>query len=272
MVPADLPILDELGRELSLAAHRTEAPQRAPKRCPSRRRRLLVAAAILLATAISTGALVGGNDGASLADRAYAAVAPREDGIRHVVSEATILRRDGRELRQREEFWISPDGCRARVRYERPPGRLASEVTQDRDGTRTYLPEKGQVMVSPPGEWYVISEPVALFRDLYRRGKIREAGRAWLDGREVIRFTMRDSDLTATYFFDAETFVPREMRLSTDGRPSYRYRILVYETRPARAADQLLTMPQRPGVKVKRRDVLNAPPAARRQPQCAPNP
>lgn len=269
MTPSDLPILDELGREFSKAS-RHQAPQEPPKRSAPRARRLLMAAAVLLATAIAAGTLADGGGGPSLAERAYAAVAPPENGIRHVISEETIFRRDGRELRQRQELWISADGCRARVRHERPPGRLVGEVAQDREGTRTYLPEEGRVIVGPPSERYFILDPVASFRDLYRRGKVRETGRQRLDGHEVIRFTMTDNDLTATYFADAETFVPREMWLRIDGRRGYRNRILVYEALPAAAADKVLTMPERPGVEVERRDDVDEPPPTSRKAACSP--
>ena len=271
MVPSDLPILDELGREFSQAARRVESSPRSPQRHAPRKRLLLLAAAVLLATGIGAGALGGGDDGPSLADRAYAAVAPPTDAIRHVVAEATSRRSDGPDVRQRDELWISPDGCRVRFRFERPPGQLAGEVTQDQTETRTYLPDEGRVLVTPSGESLLPGDPVAEFRELYRRGKIRETGRTRLDGREVILLTMTDSDLTATYFFDAETFMPREMRLSIDGRPSYRYRILVYETLPTQAADQVLTMPDRPGVEVERRDAVAEAPATRRQQQCVPD-
>ena len=269
MAPSDLPILDELGREFSKASRR-QAPQPSPRRRAPRTRRLLTAAAILLVTAATAGTLANDGTGPSLAERAYAAVAPPEDGIRHVVSEETIFRRDGRELRQRQELWISADGCRARMRHQRPPGRLAGEITQDRNGTRTYLPEEERILVGPPSERYFILDPVASFRDLYRRGKVRETGRQRLNGHDVIRFTMTDNDLTAIYFADADTFVPREMWLRVDGRRGYRNRVLVYETLPASAAEQVLTMPERPGVEIERRDPVDEPPTASRQQPCLP--
>ncbi len=93
MAPSDLPIIDELGREFSRAARRTIPPQRSPQRRHALRpRRLLVAAAMLTAVALGAGALVGGDDGPSLAERAYAPVALDEDAIRHVVAESTSMR------------------------------------------------------------------------------------------------------------------------------------------------------------------------------------
>jgi outer membrane lipoprotein-sorting protein len=269
MTPSDLPILDELGRDLSRVARRTAA-EPPPRHRARRARRLLVAAAVLAAAAVGAGVLTGVGDGPSLAERAYAAVAPREDTIRHVVAEATSSRRDGEEVRQREEFWVSPDGCRVRVRYERPPGTLVSETTQDRDETRTYDPEQDRVSVYDSDRFLAIQDPVATFRDLYRRGRVRQAGRTRFDGREVVRFVMSDFDLTAVYFFDAETFMPRGMQLSVDGRPGYGYRILLHEALPARAADEVLAMPERPGAEVVRHDSFEAPPAGPRRP-CEPS-
>lgn len=268
MTPSDLPILDELGREFSHAAR--AAPTRLPRRPRGpRTKRVLVAAAVLVALVVGAGVRAGDGDAPTLAERAYAAVAPREDAIRHVVAEATIFRGNGQVLRQHEEFWVSPDGCRARVRYERPPGNLVGEVTRDRNETRMYMPEQNRVWVSGGEMVWTGDDPVAQFRDLYRRGQVREAGRARLDGQEVIRFVMRDSDMTAVYFADAKTFVPREMRLAVDGRYSFRYRILVYETLPARTADQVLTMPKRPDVEIKRRDVIQTAPPAHQRQQCS---
>lgn len=262
MTPSDLPIVDELGREFSHAARRALPPARPPGRRAPRTRRLVMAAAVLVAVAVGAGALAGGDDATSLAERAYAAVAPPKDAIRHVIAEATIYRPNGQVLRQHEEFWSSPDGCRARVRYERPPGNLVAETTHDANETRTYMAKQGRVWRSKRGDVVQLSDPVATFRRLYRRGQVREAGRARLDGEEVIRFEMRDSDMTAVYLADAKTFVPRELRVYIDGRLDFRDRILVYETLPAQTADQVLTMPQRPGVEVKHRDAIDVTPTA----------
>lgn len=240
MSRTDIPILDEVGDELSLAAARRHAERNSRHPGSVRRRLVVVAAAAAVAVAVVAFVSVGGEHAPNLVERAYAAVDVRDGEVVHVVSSISTPNAPAR----REELWITPDGCRAHVRDERPDGTLTTEMTEDPATRRVYRAAENELLVIPRAEsdpWQ-ISDPLERFRELYRRGDVREAGRTRVGDTDVVRFEMRDGDAVVQYFADARTLQPAEMRLTIDDQLAYTARFSTYETLSGAAADRALAM------------------------------
>jgi hypothetical protein len=244
---SDLPILDELGDAVGRAS-----------RAAARRARVRLAAgagaaACVCVVALAVG-LAGTTSGPSLAERAFAAVRPAP-GVRHLVIDEAIFRRDGRQISQRTEAWLAEDGCRGRTRYL-SAGRVRGEITEDVGERRMFDAGRNRIYVSrrERGDLWQSNDPIDAFRDLYRRGRLEETLRVRRDGRDLVQLKLIDGDLTVVYLADARTFVPVSLRhVDDDGRTAFLARFVRYERlRASAASTALLSMPERPGVPVRR--------------------
>lgn len=235
---ADLPILEELRADVGAAARREQ----------TRRRRLarpaIAVAGLVAAAAVAFVVALGPQDSAPPAGHS---AAPPGD-VTHVVTEEFTR---GRAVR-RVETWITADGCRGRMRVERPPGTLFGELAQSPTVDQDYRAAARRVRRSEhTGRTvYEIADPVAAFRTLLRDGKLRPAGSERRDGLALTRYERQDGDLVATYLADMRRRLLVEYRLSDKGRaPTFVQRVLRYE----RVRDRsLLELPQRDGVRVER--------------------
>lgn len=240
---ADLPILDELRADIGAAARRHQGRRRRVARPALALAGLAIAAAVALVVAL--GPQGGGGPPADHSGSAPGSVV-------HVVTEDVSVGGDGRVV-QRFETWITPDGCRGRMRVERPPGTLFGELVQTPTVDENYLVAERRVTRSPHTRHtaYEIDDPVATFRRLHQAGALRRVATERRDGRTLTRYERQNGDLVATYVADMRDQMLVEYRLSGGGQdPIHVQRVLRYE----RVSDRSLLDPRRrDGVRVSRR-------------------
>jgi hypothetical protein len=245
-------------RDRLLAALLREPAPRLRRPAGSRVRPAFVLTTLVAALAVGIVLVAGGSSGQSAAARAYAAVSG--DGrIVHLRYEQRYRDEDV-AIVQRGESWSLPGRDRFHMVLEDPPGRLWAETAVDGRLVRSYVPAHDVVRVGrlPSGAELVDADPLRRFRVLYRRGQVRETGRTRLRGQDVIRLEARDDDRApVTYFVDARTHVPVEIRLTLElpqpDFPSRRVhiRILEYERLSLTAENQrLLRLFPHPGARV----------------------
>lgn len=272
---SDLPFLNQLGDELADRARRDEAMlDRRGIRMLGRWRMSALAAAFGVAVvAVAAIGLDGGTP--SVAERAYAAASP-QGKILHTV-EDILIRSNGDRARapakrrhpraeplvaahQRIETWS--DGTRRRsVIGEVEDGTVVptSETASSGESVATYvfalnaLLRPSQPVKLLGGRRH--TDPIEVFRQLYRQGKIEAAGETTLDGRTVKRLTMHDPGQQRTWLVDPETFQPLRYRITVgdSDRPRFQYtvRYLTYERLERTAENERhLRMSPHPDAKV----------------------
>lgn len=267
---SELPFIDALETTIERHALRDERRRRPLRQRTGRVRTLLVAATALACAALAGVALIPGDGVRPIAEQAYGAMAP--DGeIVHSIRDITIHEGDELELHQRfEEWW---DGSTKRsLGATIDDGRAipSTERVTRGDTSRIYLVRSNELIreqsTSIGGQRQ--DDPIAIFRQLYRRGAIKHAGTTTVDGRRLERLVQRAGAETRTWLVAPRTSTPVEYRLTIDraGTPPFRYtvRFLAYE-RLARTAKnrRLLRMRHHPGATITQRNVKPTDPDAR---------
>lgn len=237
-----------------------------------RSRRALTALAVVIAVAIPVAAITGLDGGRTdIVAAARAAVAPSEGVIVHTVSRMTWTQPDGRPvlgvmqdghgravgtIDGRVERWMTSDPPRWRERRTFPPFGDApggtAEQTVDGTVTRTRVSWRSGVVEDrsplprptlPEGAAMAgAMDPVAAVRMLLDQGRLRLAGEATLDGRRVVQLVAETPARaarggftparTTTYFVDAQTYEPVEMRQRENTAPGLRIVFERYERIP----------------------------------------
>jgi hypothetical protein len=214
----DDPILD-LERQLVGTAART-APAPAPPSRRVRARRLALPAAGFATACVAIAVLLtGGTSTPSLAEAAYAQVDPGS-GLVHVKSDTRFYDRHRRYQHVRTDTWYSgdiahsvatslgPSSGRA-VRYletvRRPTGLRYYESTSK---TLTIQP----ICRRPASAGRSTSDPIALFRRLYKQGRVSSGTTTTFDGRRVRRLVASPSrTLRLVYLVTPKTGEPVAM-------------------------------------------------------------
>lgn len=236
---SDLNFLNQLGDQLADRARRDETQlDRGGVFGRSRMPALAAAVGIVVVAVVAIGLAGGTPSGTpSIAERAYAAASP-QGKIRHTV-EDIVIRANG-ELAAHQRFETWSDGNRRRsIGADVKDGRLVptSETAESGESVATYVFGRN-LLLRPPrpvkmlgGERHI--DPIEVFRQLYRQGKIQAAGETTLDGRTVKRLTMHDAEQQRTWLVDPETFQPLRYRVtvgdSDSPRFQYTVRYLTYE-------------------------------------------
>lgn len=233
---SDLPYLDQLGDEFARRAHRDEAKQQRRRLLPGRWAVPALAAAALAVIILGAVGIAPDASPTGLADRAFAAVSPKGE-IVHTVQDITIHENGDLQLHQRSEQWW--DGERKRsVTGKVTNGQIVplTEMVVDGDIATTYLVTSDQLrretrnfLGGQPQD-----DPIAVFRELHRQGKVKSAGTATFEGRDVQRLIRREGDgQLRTWLVDPETFQPLAYRMIVGDadRPAFAYtvRYLTYE-------------------------------------------
>jgi len=218
----EIPFLRKLGSEFSELATRDELAGRS---AAARRWHRPALAALIPASAVvilGVVALAPSDRTNSLAE-AYAAVAPAGQVV-HSVQDVTITSRGRTVARQLiQTYW---DGSRLRT-LTSEEGRLVSENVVTNNNVAAYLPKSNTIRESPlnllAGDRY--KDPVELFRELYRGGRLQNAGTQALNGRTVTKATMQDGNELRTWLFDQDTETPLRYSIITDdpAPPSYSF-------------------------------------------------
>lgn len=245
----NLPFLRKLGDELAQLAVADEAAQRSSTRRHWRRPTVALAVPALAVILLAVVAIAPSNQSGGLAG-AYAAMSP--DGqILHTVQQITI-KNDGRlALAQTSEtFW---DGSRLRG-IIRDGDELVSETVVDDGSVITYLAKRNRLREAPlnlqGGARHM--DPVQIFRELYRDGKLDDAGSQTVDGRQLTKVTMSEGRELRTWLIDPETENPVQYTIQAGDpqAPEYVFtaRYTTYERLPLTEGNKIkLQMTDRPG-------------------------
>ena len=298
-MPADEPQTAAEQGEIDALLERILATPEAPA-APRRTlvRRVAPAAALLAAVVVAVVVvidLVGSEEDGGIVDRALAAVS-QEDVI-YAVTERRIS--TSRPLtpdlevapgeRGYVDYWLWSGDERSRfltydMRVDGSRGRLESEVTADERRLTWFMARSNTISVrEPPRQdpddeplrggfpgFSPFSEPGAQLRAEVDEGRLRVAGRTTVRGRSAYRLVSERrsgpgfGDERVTYFVDARTYLPLELRVRIifkhsrfepggGGRELARLRIeyLRYETLPVTDENKaLLEMGEHPGARV----------------------
>ena len=154
---SDLPIVEELGETLFARARQLEGTRRGVTR-------YAVAAAALAATVLLLAVALGTSTEESLSQQAYAAVADGP-GARHLVFTELAVEGGAATPLQRSEMWLADGGCRTRTRYERPPGRLAGDVSETARAAQRYDARHNSVttVLKTPRSAWVTGSPRSIW-------------------------------------------------------------------------------------------------------------
>jgi len=234
---ADLPILDELRHELREAGRRA-AP--APRRRRSWLRPAIAVGAAGLATAFVVAVGPQGSGSAGPAQQPGAT-------IEHVVYEQVNPRAP---RRVRTEQWATADGCVGRVRHERPPGTVVSELSQTPGEYRIWSAASNVITLSGSGPGAGVVDPLAAARGFLRVNRSRKVGATVRDGRPMVWREVGQGKVVMRYLTAEDSLETFEVRMLRKGTEQHRVRLVTREQVPYDPS--LLKMSEHRGAKVKR--------------------
>lgn len=252
---ADLPILDELRRDLREAGRRTERP-----RLPWR-----PFAAVAAAGLAAVFVVVAGPSEPAIHSSAGAETAP----LTHVVYTEQRVR-DGRvRTLQRTQQWLTADRCRARAVVERPDGTSVAEFVEGPDEVRSWTTTDDVIAVSRRDRTQTVGvvDPSELGRTYLQKHPSRIVGRTERDGRALVwRAAKQPARSEARYLTPLDSYEVLEVRMLRDGKELAR---TVVEVREEVAFDELLlTMSRHAGATTKRRSISASPAPGAEPPRC----
>ena len=206
-----------------------------------------IAAVVLAVVGGVVGSIVLSGGGPSIVDRAEAALAAPVGKALHIRMLGSTTTADGRVVRWEDEEWLISGTISPRRAIETATDGRRFETGMTEDGLAelydpasntiyaTYALGSASEKLSPEDaamlERRALS-PQERVKLLLAGGELEDRGHVTVDGRDAIRLVTASGDVT--YLVDPDTYVPIELRATSDGRETD-LRFPVYEALSATA-------------------------------------